>query len=76
MRSTAVRILASAATAIGVTLVLYAMRPSGLDVRTDIIGYPTFANFDIDRYFWNYGLLVVVRAIPLSPLKPARRCTR
>ena len=60
MRSAAVRLLASAATAIGLTLVLYVVRPSGLDVRTDIVGYPTFANFDIDRYFWNYGLLVVV----------------
>ena len=60
MSSAAVRLLASAATAIGLTLVLYVVRPSGLDVRTDIVGYPTFANFDIDRYFWNYGLLVVV----------------
>ena len=60
MRSAAVRLLASAATAIGVTLVLYIVRPSGLDVKTDIVGNPTFANFDINRYFWNYGLLVVV----------------
>ena len=70
MQSAAVRLLASAATAIGLTLVLFVVRPSGLDVRTDIVGYPTFANFDIDRYFWNYGLLVVV--LPFS----RSRCTR
>jgi hypothetical protein len=37
--------------AIGLTLLVYVARPSGLEVRTDIVGYPTFANFDIDRYF-------------------------
>ena len=30
-----------------------------LDVRTDVVGYPTYANFDIDRYFWVYGLWAV-----------------
>ena len=49
MRHAAVRILASAAAAIAVTLLLYAALPTGLDVRTDIVGFPTFANFDIDR---------------------------
>jgi hypothetical protein len=59
MQREAVRVLVSAAAAVGLTFLAYLARPSGLDVQTDIVGYPTFANFDIDRYYWNYGLLVV-----------------
>jgi hypothetical protein len=59
MRSPAVRFLASAASAVGLTLLVYVARPPWLDVRTDIVGYPTFANFDINRYFWLYGLVAV-----------------
>ena len=29
-------------------------------LRTDIVGYPTFADFNIYGYFWKYGLVVVV----------------
>ena len=36
----------------------YVALPESLDVRTDIVGFPTFANFNIDRYFWLYGLAV------------------
>ncbi len=34
--------------------------PEDLDVRTDIVGYPTYANFNVNRYFWAYGFAVVV----------------
>jgi len=34
--------------------------PDDLDVRTDIVGYPTYANFNVNRYFWAYGFVVVV----------------
>jgi hypothetical protein len=36
------------------------LAPDELDVHTDIVGYPTFANFNVDRYFWMYGLVALV----------------
>ena len=54
----AVRLLIAAAAAAGLTLAAYVTLPESLDVRTDIVGFPTFANFNIDRYFWLYGLAV------------------
>jgi hypothetical protein len=60
MQRTDVRIIASVAAAAVVTLVVSLARPSGLDVHTDVVGYPTFADFDIDELFWKYGLAVIV----------------
>ena len=31
--------------------------PRRLNVHTDIVGYPEAANFNIERYFWAYGLV-------------------
>lgn len=46
--------------------VVYGALPDELDVRTDIVGYPTFANFNINGYVWAYGLTVVL--LPLVAL--------
>ena len=59
-----VRALVAAAVAAGLTYAGYLAIPGSLDVRTDIVGYPTLANFNIDRYFWQYGLAVVF--LPLA----------
>ena len=60
--------------------------PEELDVRTDIVGYPIYSNFNIDRYFWLYYLvagfvplitlavlLVLRRVIPRVEALPRRR---
>jgi len=53
--------LAGASIAAGlVAALVLAVLPEQLDVNTDIVGYPTFANFDIARYLQAYGLIVVV----------------
>ncbi len=60
MSNSAIRCLIAAAAAASLTLAAYDALPESLGVRTDIVGWPTFANFNIDRYFWSYGLLVVL----------------
>ena len=42
------------------SILAFELVPEELDVRTDIVGYPTYANFNINRYFWAYGLTVVL----------------
>jgi hypothetical protein len=59
-RAVAVRLLLSAIGALLVGLVVAGLAPSELDVETDIVGFPTFANFNIDFYFWMYGLVALV----------------
>jgi hypothetical protein len=66
MRSWPVRLLVSVTLAGVLARLVFAALPDELDVRTDIVGYPTFANFSIDRYFWTYGLAVVF--FPLATL--------
>lgn len=66
MRSWPARLLASVALAGTLASLAYVVAPTELDVTTDIVGYPTFANFDIDRYFLTYGLAVVL--FPLATL--------
>ncbi len=55
------------AVAVGASLLLALLAvttlPGHLDVTTDVVGYPTFANFDVDRYYWTYGI-----AVALAPL--------
>ena len=36
---------------------VWSQLPVQLDVRTDIVGYPTAGDFNIERYFWAYGLV-------------------
>jgi hypothetical protein len=47
-------------------LLAFATLPGDLDVTTDVVGYPTFASFNIDRYYWTYGIAVVL--VPLAAL--------
>jgi hypothetical protein len=46
------------------TALLYLALPDDLDVSTDIVGYPVFADFNIYRSLWAYGLLTVF--LPLA----------
>ncbi len=57
--SSALRLCGSAVLAGGLSLLVFSALPADLDVQTDIVGYPTFANFNIDRYVWAYALTVV-----------------
>src|SRR5207245_2247147 len=55
--------LVSAATAAGVVGSAFFLLPKGLDVHTDIVGYPTFYDFNIERYLWAYA--AIAGAFPL-----------
>jgi hypothetical protein len=42
------------------SIALYNLLPRGLSISTDIVGYPIHKNFNIERYFERYYLLVYV----------------
>jgi hypothetical protein len=50
-------LVASAAVAAGLAALVWSQLPQQLNVRTDIVGYPEAADFNIERYFWAYGLV-------------------
>lgn len=50
-------LVASAGIAAGVAALVWSQLPHQLNVHTDIVGYPEAANFNIERYFWAYGLV-------------------
>jgi hypothetical protein len=50
-------LVASAGIAAAVAALVWSRLPRELDVHTDIVGYPEAANFNIERYFWAYGLV-------------------
>ena len=52
-----VLLLGSAAFAAAVCAIVWSQLPQALNVRTDIVGYPDAADFNIERYFWAYGLV-------------------
>jgi hypothetical protein len=54
----ALRALISAAVAAGLTQLISSRLPRSLDVTTDVVGYPIFADFNVDRYLWIYVLWV------------------
>ena len=54
------------ATALILARAIWSRLSAELFVRTDIVGYPTFANFNIERYFQRYWL--VVGFVPLVTL--------
>ena len=56
--SPAVRFCIALSAAALLTALAFGLVPEDLDVRTDIVGYPTYANFNINRYFWAYGFVV------------------
>ena len=51
VRLIAVRALISVAVAAVLGLLLWRLVPRSLSVRTDIVGYPIFANYNYNRYY-------------------------
>jgi hypothetical protein len=62
----ALRVLISVSIAAGLTAFISSRLPRSLDVTTDVVGYPIFANFNVDRYLWIYVLWVTF--FPLAAL--------
>jgi hypothetical protein len=60
------RLVASACAALSLGILALAALPDRLDVTTDIVGYPTFVDFNIDRLYWAYSIAVLV--VPLAGL--------
>jgi hypothetical protein len=54
----ALRVVISASIAAGLTAFISSRLPRSLDLSTDVVGYPIFANFNVDRYLWIYVLWV------------------
>jgi hypothetical protein len=50
-------LVASAAASTALAALVWSQLPHRLNVRTDIVGYPEAADFNIERYFWAYGLV-------------------
>jgi len=60
VRSPAIRFCVALNVGALLSILAFGLVPEDLDVRTDIVGYPTYANFNVNRYFWAYGFAVVV----------------
>ena len=54
----ALRVAISVALAAALTSFISNRLSRSLDVTTDVVGYPIFANFNVDRYLWVYVLWV------------------
>jgi hypothetical protein len=54
----ALRALISASIAAALTVFISSRLSHSLDVTTDVVGYPIFADFNVDRYLWIYVLWV------------------
>ena len=50
-------LVASAVVSEAVAALVWSQLPRQLNVHTDIVGYPTAGDFNIERYFWAYGLV-------------------
>lgn len=50
-------LVASAAISAALAALVWSQLPRQLNVHTDIVGYPEAADFNIERYFWAYGLV-------------------
>ncbi len=50
-------LVASAAVSAALAALVWSRLPQHLNVQTDIVGYPEIADFNIERYFWAYGLV-------------------
>ena len=50
-------LVASAAVSGALAVLVWSQLPKQLNVHTDIVGYPTAGDFNIERYFWAYGLV-------------------
>jgi hypothetical protein len=62
----ALRAVISVSIAAVLTAFISSHLPRSLDVTTDVVGYPIFANFNVDRYLWFY--LLWVAFFPLAAL--------
>jgi hypothetical protein len=60
------RALIAIAIAAGVTAQISGRLSRSLEVSTDVVGYPIFGNFNVDRYLWVYALWVAF--FPLAAL--------
>lgn len=49
-------LVSSAGISAALAALVWSQLPHRLNVHTDIVGYPEAANFNIERYFWAYGL--------------------
>ena len=47
----------SATVSAALAALVWSQLPQRLNVHTDIVGYPEAADFNIERYFWAYGLV-------------------
>jgi len=50
-------LVGSAAVSAALAALVWSQLPQRLNVHTDIVGYPEAADFNIERYFWAYGLV-------------------
>lgn len=66
---------ASAVVAIAFFWLAWQVLPARLD-RTDVVGHPIHANFNINRYFWVYGLFLAAQAVALASLVALRHALR
>jgi len=55
-----VRFLAAVGAALALCAAIWSLVPTTLSVTTDIVGYPTFANFDIERYLDAFDVLGIL----------------
>ena len=60
MASPAIRFCVALNVGALLSILAFGLVPDELDIRTDIIGYPTYANFNVNGYFWAYGFAVGV----------------
>jgi hypothetical protein len=67
----ALRASLSVAIAAGITGVVASQLPRSLGVSTDVVGYPTVFNFNVNRYLWTYGLWVVLFPVAAFALDSA-----
>ncbi len=76
-------LVASAAVSAALAGLVWSQLPGRLNVHTDIVGYPIAGDFNIERYFWAYGLVaglfpfltlalyvIARRTIARGPAKP------
>jgi hypothetical protein len=50
-------LVTSAVVSAALAVLVWSQLPKQLNVHTDIVGYPTAGDFNIERYFWAYGLV-------------------
>lgn len=59
-------LVVAGAFAAALSWLVWGLHPEALEVRTDIVGFPTYSNFNIHRYFWTYWVAAVL--LPLAAI--------